>query len=399
MAPFFMGEDIVDEKVYKTINERIEILKKRNMNIRGNATREIKILNENNYYNLINGYKHLFLDYNKMNQSNHREDIFKDGTKPSELYNVMQYDNNMRSIFLQYLLYIEEKVKHAIVQAFYEKNNHENLHKEFEYLKAKYYNTSLTYFITRVNKKINHQYTYTSLTNGNPVRTQFIDESEYLPLNREEKHKTFESNATDAITDQQSKKDSIKSYKRKHGYVPLWILTNILTLGNISHLFVILKDDVAFRAMDILGISHNNNEIDIYNMYRVLGILTLYRNICAHNDRFICTSHGINIDDYFMDFGKALPFYRDPNNRNSKLKKYQRKGRKKCRYGLFSLVFCISIFLNDSTRKEFVNKIEKENGKINNRINTINIDVIKKDIGLKLELSKHVDLIKYNNIQ
>ena len=54
---------------------------------------------------------------------------------------------------------------------------------------------------------------------------------------------------------------------------------------------------------------------------------------------------------------------------------------------------------NDSTRKEFVNKIEKENGKINNRINTINIDVIKKDIGLKLELSKHVDLIKYNNIQ
>ena len=42
-----MGEDIVDEKVYKTINERIEILKKRNMNIRGNATREIKILNEN----------------------------------------------------------------------------------------------------------------------------------------------------------------------------------------------------------------------------------------------------------------------------------------------------------------------------------------------------------------
>ena len=44
------------------------------MNIRG-KTREIKILKENNYYNLINGYKHLFLDYNKMNQSNHRRYI------------------------------------------------------------------------------------------------------------------------------------------------------------------------------------------------------------------------------------------------------------------------------------------------------------------------------------
>ncbi|MFU0761646.1 Abi family protein [Staphylococcus pasteuri] len=389
----------MDEKVYKTIDERIEILKKRNMSIRGNATREIKILKENNYYNLINGYKHLFLDYTKMNQNKQSEDIFKNGTKPSELYEIMQYDNNMRSVFLQYLLYIEEKIKHAIVQAFYEKNSHENLHKEFEYLKAKYYNISRTYFVTRINKKINHQFTYTSTTNGNPIRTQFVFESEYIYLDREEKHETFESNATNAITDQQNKKDSIKSYKRKHGYVPLWILTNILTLGNISHLFIILTDDVAFRAMDIIGISHSNQEIDIYNMYRVLGILTLYRNICAHNDRFICTSHGIDIDDYFMNFGKALPYYRDPNNRNSKLKKHQRKGRKKCRHGLFSLVFCISIFLHDSVRKEFVNKIQKENNKLDNRIHTIDIDIVKKDIGLKLDLLNHISFIKTNNIQ
>lgn len=388
----------MDEKLYKTIDERIEILKNRNMKIRKNATREIQILKENNYYNLINGYKHLFLDYDKMYKLNTKNDIYKDGTKPSELYEIMQYDDNMRSVFLQYLLYIEEKIKHAIVQSFYENHQQKDLHKEFEYLKSKYYNISKTYFVARKNNKTGHQFTYTSEKDGTPIRTQVISESEYLLLNREKKHEKFHENVIEAIRDQQSKKDSIKSYKRKHGYVPLWILTNILTLGNISHLFVILTDEVAFRTMDILGISHSNKEIDIYNMYKVLGILTLYRNICAHNDRFICTSHGIQIDDYFMGFGKSLPFYKDPNNRKSKLKNYQKKVRRRCTHGMFSLVFCISVFLNDTNRKDFIKKIKKEESKINNRIQTINVDVVKKDIGLKLDLEKHVNLIWDNSI-
>ncbi|MBA8759844.1 Abi family protein [Staphylococcus schleiferi subsp. coagulans] len=388
----------MDEKIYKTIDERIEILKSRNMQIRKNATREIKILKSNNYYNLINGYKHLFLDYEEMKKRGNKEDFYRNGTKPSELYEIMQYDNNMRSIFLQYLLYIEEKVKHAIVQAFYENHTHENLHKEFEYLKAKYYNTTKTYFIERTNNKIHYQYTYTSKKDGIPVRSQTISESDYIPLSREKEHKKFYDNVTSVIRDQQGKKESIKSYKKNHGYVPLWILTNILTLGNISHLFIILKDSVAFRAMDILGITHQNKEEDLYNMYKVLGILTLYRNICAHNERFICTSHGKNIDDYFMDFGKSLPYYKDPKNHNAKLKKYQIKARRKCKHGMFSLVFSISIFLDNKERKDFVKRIKKEDNKINNRIKTIEIDILKKDIGLKLDVQKHVSLIKDNNI-
>ena len=50
----------MDEKYYKTTSQRIEILKDRNINIRGNATNEKSVIKHNNYYNLINGYKHLF---------------------------------------------------------------------------------------------------------------------------------------------------------------------------------------------------------------------------------------------------------------------------------------------------------------------------------------------------
>ncbi|HHU6751515.1 TPA: hypothetical protein ACUI23_002240 [Staphylococcus pseudintermedius] len=99
-----------------------------------------------------------------------------------------------------------------------------------------------------------------------------------------------------------------------------------------------------------------------------------------------------------MDFGKSLPYYKDPTNHNAKLKKYQIKARRKCKHGMFSLVFSISIFLDNKERKDFVKRIKKEDNKINNRIKTIEIDILKKDIGLKLDVQKHVSLIKDNNI-
>ncbi|WP_250130213.1 Abi family protein [Jeotgalicoccus sp. WY2] len=110
----------MDEKIYTRFEERIELLKSRNMSIRKNASREIRILKENNYYNLINGYKHLFLDRFEMGKEANKDkgDIFLTGTKPSELHAVLKFDNTLRSLFLKELLTIEDKVKHAIVQSF-----------------------------------------------------------------------------------------------------------------------------------------------------------------------------------------------------------------------------------------------------------------------------------------
>ncbi len=87
---------------------------------------------------------------------------------------------------------------------------------------------------------------------------------------------------------------------------------------------MILNEEVAFKALDKLGIKHNSSEIDIKNMYVILGILSLYRNICAHNERFICTPHSYRIDDYFMNYGKSIPHYKDPSNRSASLKSYQK---------------------------------------------------------------------------
>lgn len=66
---------------------------------------------------------------------------------------------------------------------------------------------------------------------------------------------------------------------------------------------------------------------------------------------------------------------------------------------MFSLVFCIAIFLNNPDRVKFIKKIKKEEDKISNRIKTISIDIVKKDIGLKLDLEKQINFIWGNNIK
>ena len=389
----------MNEKVYKSLEERIEVLKQRNMDIKSHATKEKAIIEQNNYYNLINGYKHLFLDkieMGKIENSNNREDIYLNGTKPSELLAIMNFDDAMRSIFLKYLLAIEENIKHAIVQSFYEVFSHNDLHKEFEYTKEKYYNTNSTYFVQETNKKLFQSFTKASKKNGIPVRSQDIYQSDYKKIDREAIHKDYCDIVTNAITDQKDKKESIKSYKNKHGYVPMWILTNILTMGNISHLFIILTDNVAFLAMDKLGIVHNNDEIDIYNMYRCLGVISLFRNICSHNDRFICTIHSFKIDDYFMNYGKALVNYKEKKNHNTKLKHNQRETRKYAHKHIFPLLFSIIIFLKNDDRIKFAKKINREFKKLEKKLNTIDVKKVKEDIGLNIDIEEQISKITQN---
>ncbi len=49
------------EKIFKTIDEQIQLLQSRNLHIEDKEIAKEILLN-NNYYYLINGYKDLFLD-------------------------------------------------------------------------------------------------------------------------------------------------------------------------------------------------------------------------------------------------------------------------------------------------------------------------------------------------
>ena len=80
-------------KEFKTIDEQIDLLKSRNVSFT-NETEAKKILLNNNYYNIINGYKDLFIENNN---------VFKQGTTFEEIYALYDFDRQLRNIFLEFI--------------------------------------------------------------------------------------------------------------------------------------------------------------------------------------------------------------------------------------------------------------------------------------------------------
>lgn len=229
------------DKVYKTLNSQMRILRSRGLLISG--SRDKDILKRENYYNLINGYKMPFI--NKQNTSTNEQ--YLSGTKLSEIYALYCFDRELRSIFIRYILEIENNVKSIIARCFSETYGHKN------YLRVENFET-----LSPVPPS-NHTY-----------KTDVKKVAEVTQLISGIQHD---------IGHQLSKKNPmITHYITNYGYVPLWVLVNSLTLGTISKFYAHLKQS------DKNAVAKNLNTKKEY-LERFLDLLTVYRNICAHDER------------------------------------------------------------------------------------------------------------------
>lgn len=70
-------------------------------------------------------------------------------------------------------------------------------------------------------------------------------------------------------------------FPQKYGYVPLWVLNNILTLGQISKFYSILKQPDRQQISKTFYILDNQLE-------SILFYLSSVRNFCAHGNRLYC---------------------------------------------------------------------------------------------------------------
>lgn len=129
------------EKKYKTFRKRLDILRKRVMNIPSKSSKQRNIIKKYNYYNLINAYKDPFLEdrNNYPSYANPNEDFYKRGTNPEHLESLYLFDAALRNLFFPYLLKIEEGLKTILVESFYNTYSHKDLHKESKYFKRQYY--------------------------------------------------------------------------------------------------------------------------------------------------------------------------------------------------------------------------------------------------------------------
>ena len=87
------------------------------------GSRVMRILERENYYNIINGYKELFLASTATATT---DEVYKPGTTFDEVYALYNFDRELRNIYLKYLLKLENAFKTVISHEFSAKYGHDN---------------------------------------------------------------------------------------------------------------------------------------------------------------------------------------------------------------------------------------------------------------------------------
>ncbi len=215
-------------KPFKTYEELLLFLQsEKNLTIE-NMDIARRILLKTSYFSLISGYKDTF--------KNPTTGKYIDGTTFDDIYRLYQFDNELRSIFLKYILIAEHSVKSSLAYHFSATYGED----QKEYLSLSHYMIAGS-----TQKKIEKLISI--------FQYQLKRNSEYAYINH---------------------------YKSKHHNVPLWIMIQVLTLGQVSHMFDYLKASVPIK------VCNDFNQIGRKDMHSFLSIMTKHRNVCAHGDRF-----------------------------------------------------------------------------------------------------------------
>ena len=216
---------ILVAKEFKTIDQQIDILKKKGLII-DDIDKAYNILLKENYF-FINGYRHLF-----MNSPSDR--TFVTGSTFSELYALFQFDRYSRNIFFKNLLIIENRLKSVTSYQLSKKYGY----KEKDYLNYRNFDQ-------------------------NPEKKRRVKDV-IDKMKRQIRINTSRHNAT-------------MHYLKNYGYIPLWILVKVLSFGMVCELFSILKEEDKKEIASVFEVSPDDLE-------SFLPILSNYRNLCAHED-------------------------------------------------------------------------------------------------------------------
>ncbi len=211
-------------KVFKTIEEQIQILISKGLTIEDyDKTSEI-LLRENYFF--LNGYRSPFLITGTKR--------FVEGSTFEELYSLFTFDRYFRNIIFKNVLIVENNYKSIFSYVLSKKYGY----KEKDYLNVNNFNK---------NKDTNRQI--------NDLLRK---------LKRQIRINGYQHQAT-------------SHYINNYGYIPMWVSVKVLSFGLMSELFSILKDVDREEIASYYNIGAD--ELEDY-----LSILSNYRNLCAHED-------------------------------------------------------------------------------------------------------------------
>lgn len=187
---------MTNSKPFKTLNKQLKILRDRGLNVPTNAKRSLE---QNGYYAIINGYKWSFLQRDSKGTVISPEQ-FVNGANFSEIQSLYDFDRELRSILFESLLRYENTLNATVSYRFSEAHPEE------------------------------HSYLAIDNFTRDPQKVQSVVRT-ISSLSNVVKNKSGQDNA-------------IKHYVNKHRHVPLWVLVNFLTFGDINFFHQIMTNDL-----------------------------------------------------------------------------------------------------------------------------------------------------------
>jgi len=300
----------------RTFEEQLEILKSRGirMDTEAEQSKALDIIKRVGYYKLINGYKKLFIDVFQ-DDANGIEEKYKEGVTVSEIYSLYYFDRDLREVLLRHILPVETHVKSLIAYTISIKYGNDN------YLKYNNFNTDL------------------------------------------KKAESIIPNVFSEIHRQISYRDSdpcINHYLSQYGFIPMWVLNNILTLGTISKLYSIMKP--ADRQMVSRVFSIQDVTMENFLLY-----LTDIRNISAHGNRLYCSRRKRPLINTPIHNSLGLP---------SGAGEYLNGKR-----DLFAALIALKYLVSNNDFDNMIREIDQLLKKLRPRLRTITIDDVLKEMG------------------
>lgn len=225
-------------KPFSSLDEQIDILKSRNLQIHDIEDAKNYLLS-NNYYNVVNLYSKVFLE---------NSNRYIVGSTFAEIKALHILDTEIKSTILKYLIQAEKHFKSIFSYCFCD------IHRDkYDYLKTESYNPNSTLDIHR---------TLSTISN---------------------KINSFKKNPTE---------NAIKHYFNQHHSVPLWVIINELTFGDVKYMYKYSKDNIRLSVADHLSeyVASNtggdiNNKLAPNTVDIILHCVNELRNCCAHNNK------------------------------------------------------------------------------------------------------------------
>lgn len=305
-------------KPFKPNTELIELLRSRNLNI----PREdfaLKMLDYENYYYVVNGYKKIFIDSTSPN------DIYKNNASFDEIVALYTFDRRLRELLLVELLRIEHIVKSRIIAVFSEHHGSDHT----SYLRTENFNVKGFTNFKRTNEMI------------------------FTMIKLIEKQKT--------------KHGAVKHYIDKYNYVPLWVLSKVMTFGKLNSFYACMLENEKNAVAASFGLSAKNFK-------SIIDFIANLRNKCAHGERIYCHVKDIPVP-------RPIPILKEhiklniPCNNNGHLY-----------YGtqdILALLICLKYFMQYDRYNRLLDKIEYAlHNKLANRLKSVDISSVEKIMGL-----------------